>query len=183
MTEKHIILSDIDPLMLYGANNGNLQIIKSLYPKLRIVARDNIIKIIGDEEEMAKLESQIDKMCSHISKYNNIAEEDILDIIKGRTTRKDEIKGVLAYNISGNPIKAKSKNQQQLIDSFNKNDMIFAIGPAGSGKTYLSIALAVWLKESCLLMNHRVVEDRDRFYLSCLLVRNLAFLLLQRQVY
>ena len=99
MTEKHIILSDIDPLMLYGANNGNLQIIKSLYPKLRIVARDNIIKIIGDEEEMAKLESQIDKMCSHISKYNNIAEEDILDIIKGRTTRKDEIKGVLAYNI------------------------------------------------------------------------------------
>ena len=173
MTEKHIILSDIDPLMLYGANNGNLQIIKSLYPKLRIVARDNIIKIIGDEEEMAKLESQIDKMCSHISNYNNIAEEDILDIIKGRTTRKDEIKGVLAYNISGNPIKAKSKNQQQLIDSFNKNDMIFAIiveelGLFGAGlimgafvfliyrmikiafsvkdpegKTYLSIALAV----------------------------------------
>lgn len=166
MTEKHIILSDIDPLMLYGANNGNLQIIKSLYPKLRIVARDNIIKIIGDEEEMAKLESQIDKMCSHISKYNNIAEEDILDIIKGRTTRKDEIKGVLAYNISGNPIKAKSKNQQQLIDSFNKNDMIFAIGPAGSGKTYLSIALAVKaLKEKTakkIILSRPAVEAGEK---------------------
>ena len=166
MTEKHIILSDIDPLMLYGANNGNLQIIKSLYPKLRIVARDNIIKIIGDEEEMAKLESQIDKMCSHISKYNNIAEEDILDIIKGRTTRKDEIKGVLAYNISGNPIKAKSKNQQQLIDSFNKNDMIFAIGPAGSGKTYLSIALAVKaLKEKMvrkIILSRPAVEAGEK---------------------
>lgn len=166
MTEKHIILSDIDPLMLYGANNGNLQIIKSLYPKLRIVARDNIIKIIGDEEEMAKLELQIDKMCSHISKYNNIAEEDILDIIKGRTTRKDEIKGVLAYNISGNPIKAKSKNQQQLIDSFNKNDMIFAIGPAGSGKTYLSIALAVKaLKEKMvrkIILSRPAVEAGEK---------------------
>ena len=82
MIEKHIILSDIDPLMLYGANNGNLQIIKSLYPKLRIVARDNIVKIIGEEDETEKLEAQINKMCYHISRYNNITEEDILDIIK-----------------------------------------------------------------------------------------------------
>ena len=143
MIEKHIVLEDIDPVMFYGVNNSHLQMIKSLYPKLRIVARDNVIRVLGDEEEMAKAEEDIETMRKHILRYNTINDEDILDIVKGKQTKADAVKGVLVYNISGRPIKSRSENQQKLIDAYEKNDMVFAVGPAGTGKTYLSIALAV----------------------------------------
>ena len=143
MIEKHIILEDIDPVVFYGVGNGHLQMVKSLYPKLRIVARDNVIRVLGDEEEMASFEENIEKMRRHVLKYNSIGEEDMRDIIKGKQTKADGVKGVIVYNISGKPIKCKSQNQQQLVDAFEKNDMVFATGPAGTGKTYLSIALAV----------------------------------------
>lgn len=143
MIEKHIILENIDPAEFYGAGNCHLQMIKSLYPKLRIVARDNVVRVLGDEEEMCRFEEHIEKIQNHILKYNTIDEEDILDIVKGQETRNDGVKDVLVYSIAGRPIKARSANQQLLVDSFEKNDMVFAVGPAGSGKTYLSIALAV----------------------------------------
>ena len=143
MIEKHIVLEDIDPVTFYGVNNCPLVMIKSLFPKLRIVARDNVIRILGDEEEMAKAEEDIETMRKHVLKYNTITDEDILDIIKGRKTKADAVKGVLVYSISGRPIKSRSENQQKLIDEFEKKDMVFAVGPAGTGKTYLSIALAV----------------------------------------
>ena len=143
MIEKHIVLEDIDPVMFYGVNNAHLQIIKSLYPKLRIVARDNVLRVLGDEEEMAKAEEEIERMRVHLLKYNTLNEEDILDIVKGKQTKADTVKGVLVYSISGRPIKSRSENQQKLIDAYEKNDMVFAVGPAGTGKTYLSIALAV----------------------------------------
>lgn len=92
---------------------------------------------------MAKIEEDIENMRKHVLKYNSINDEDILDIIKGKQTKADAIKGVLVYSISGRPIKSRSENQQKLIDAYEKNDMIFAVGPAGTGKTYLSIALAV----------------------------------------
>lgn len=117
--------------------------IKSLFPKLRIIARGNVVRILGDEEEMSKAEESIEKMRRHILFYNTISDEDILDIVKGRKTKEDSVKGVLVYNISGRPIKSRSENQQKLIDSFETSDMLFAVGPAGTGKTYLSIALAV----------------------------------------
>ena len=142
MIEKHIVLEDIDPVMFYGVNNAHLQMIKSLYPKLRIVARDNVIRVLGDEEEMAKVEEDIEQMRKHLLKYNMLNDEDILDIVKGKQTKADSVKGVLVYSISGRPIKSRSENQQQLIDAYEKNDMVFAVGPAGTGKTYLSIALA-----------------------------------------
>ena len=129
--------------MFYGVNNSHLQMIKSLYPKLRIVARDNVIRVLGDEEEMTKAEEDIETMRKHILRYNTINDEDILDIVKGKQTKADAVKGVLVYNISGRPIKSRSENQQKLIDAYEKNDMVFAVGPAGTGKTYLSIALAV----------------------------------------
>ena len=129
--------------MFYGVNNAHLQIIKSLYPKLRIVARDNVLRVLGDEEEMAKAEEEIERMRVHLLKYNTLNEEDILDIVKGKQTKADTVKGVLVYSISGRPIKSRSENQQKLIDAYEKNDMVFAVGPAGTGKTYLSIALAV----------------------------------------
>ena len=143
LIEKHIILEDIDPLIFYGVNNSNLQMIKSLFPKLRIVARDNVMRLLGDEEEMAKAEEDIETIRKHVLKYNSLNDEDILDIIKGKATKADAVKDVVVYSLSGRPIKGRSENQQLLIDSFNKNDMIFAVGPAGTGKTYLSIALAV----------------------------------------
>lgn len=143
MIEKHIVLEDVDPVMFYGVNNAHLQMIKSLYPKLRIVARDNVLRVLGDEEEMAKAEEEIERMRIHLLKYNTLTEEDILDIVKGKQTKANTVKGVLVYSISGKPIKSRSENQQKLIDAYEKNDMVFAVGPAGTGKTYLSIALAV----------------------------------------
>ncbi len=129
--------------MFYGVGNNHLQMVKSLYPKLRIVARDNVLRILGDEEEMAKAEEDIERMRVHLLKYNTLTEEDILDIVKGKQTKADAVKDVLVYSIGGKPIKSRSANQQKLIDAYEKNDMVFAVGPAGTGKTYLSIALAV----------------------------------------
>ena len=166
MIEKHIVLEDIDPVMLYGAGNAYLQIIKALYPKLRIVARDNVMRVLGDEEQMASFEENIEKIRLHIVKYNSINEEDIINIIKGGKTKEDTANDVVVYNISGRPIKSRSENQQKLIDAYNKTDMVFAIGPAGTGKTYLSIALAVKaLKEKTakkIILSRPAVEAGEK---------------------
>ncbi len=166
MIEKHIVLEDIDPVVFYGVNNAHLQMLKALFPKLRIVARDNVVRVLGDEEDMARFEEDIEKMRKHVVKYNSITDEDILDIIKGRQTKADAVKDVLVYSISGRPIKSRSENQQRLIDAFNKSDMIFAVGPAGTGKTYLSIALAVKaLKEKAvkrIILSRPAVEAGEK---------------------
>ena len=166
MIEKHIVLEDIDPVVFYGVGNAHLQMVKSLYPKLRIVARDNVLRVLGDEEEMAHLEENVQRMQQHIAKYNTISEEDILDIIKGRQTKADAVKGVVCYSLSGRPIKSRSANQQKLIDAFEQNDMVFAVGPAGTGKTYLSIALAVKaLKEKTakkIILSRPAVEAGEK---------------------
>jgi phosphate starvation-inducible PhoH-like protein len=141
--EKHIVLEDIDPIVFYGVGNSHLQMLKALFPKIRIVARDNVLRVIGDELQMTSFEDKVELMRKHVLKYNRITEEDILDIIHGNKTKDDAVKGVVAYSISGRPIKPRSENQQKLVDAFEKDDMIFAVGPAGTGKTYLSIALAV----------------------------------------
>ena len=142
MTEKHIVVEDIDPVVLYGVGNVRMQMLKALYPKLRIVARDNVLRIMGDEEQMAAFEEAIEKIRRHIIRFNALKEEDILDIVHGRGERSVP-EGVVCYSMSGRAIKARSQNQQPLIDAYQKNDMVFAVGPAGTGKTYLSIALAV----------------------------------------
>ena len=143
MIEKHIVLEDIDPVVFYGTGNQHLQMIRALYPKLRIVARDNVIRVLGDEEQMAAFEESTERMRQHVLKFNSLSEENILDIVKGRRTTDDIPDDVVCYSMSGRPIKARTPNQQQLIDAYNQNDMVFAVGPAGTGKTYLSIALAV----------------------------------------
>ena len=129
--------------MFYGVGNVHLQMLRALYPKLRIVARDNVLRIMGDEEQMAAFEDSSEKMRLHLLKFNSITEEDIIDIIKGKRTRDEVPEGVVTYSIAGRPIKARSENQQRLVDAFRNDDMVFAVGPAGTGKTYLSIALAV----------------------------------------
>lgn len=144
MIEKHIVLEHIDLVTFYGVNNVHLQMIKALYPKLRIVARGNVIKVMGDEEEMCAFEENITKMQEHCVKYNSLTEEDILMIVKGENPgNKLTDSTAICYSVMGKPISPRSENQKLLVDAYNTNDMVFAIGPAGSGKTYVSIALAV----------------------------------------
>ncbi len=143
MIEKHIVIEDIDPVVLYGVGNSNLQMVKALYPKLRIVARGNVIHVMGDELEMCAFEENLDKLQKHIVKYNSLTEEEILQILKGEKTNKEGVEGVIVYSVTGRPITARSINQQELVKAYQENDMIFSVGPAGSGKTYTSIALAV----------------------------------------
>ena len=166
MIEKHIVLEDIDPVVFYGIGNTHLQMMRALFPKLRIVARDNVIRVLGDEEQMAAFEENAERIRKHVLKFNSLKEEDILDIIKGRKTQDEVPDGVVVYSMSGRAIKARSENQQKLIDAYNDNDMVFAVGPAGTGKTYLSIALAVKaLKEKTakkIILSRPAVEAGEK---------------------
>ena len=166
MTEKHIVLEDIDPVLFYGVGNAHLQMIRALYPKLRIVARDNVMRVLGDEEQMASLEESVEKMRLHVLKFNSLNEEDILDFVKGKRTHDDVPDDVVCFSMSGRAIKARTANQQTLIDAYNENDMVFAVGPAGTGKTYLSIALAVKaLKEKTakkIILSRPAVEAGEK---------------------
>ena len=143
MIEKHIVLEDIDPVIFYGVNNTHLQMIKALFPKLRIVGRDNVIRVLGDEKQMCAFEENIETMRKHVLKFNSLKAEDIVNIVNGHKTQDEIPDGVIVYSVSGRAVKARSENQQKLIDRYSHNDMVFAVGPAGTGKTYLSIALAV----------------------------------------
>ena len=143
MLERHILLEDIDLVSFYGVNNLHIQMIKALYPKLRIIARGNQLKVIGDEEEMCLFEENIQKMVDHCKKYNSLSEESILKIIKGIDSTLQDDDNAICYSVTGKAIIARSPNQQSLVSAFKSSDMIFTIGPAGSGKTYVSIALAV----------------------------------------
>ena len=143
MIEKHIVLEDIDPVIFYGVNNANMQMIKALYPKLRIVARGNVIKVMGDEEEMCAFEESILALEKHCAQYNSLKEEVILDIVKGRKPQVEKTGDTIVFSVTGKPIVPRSPNQLKLVQEYEKNDMLFAIGPAGSGKTYTAIALAV----------------------------------------
>ena len=159
-------MEDIDPVVFYGVNNVHLQMIKALFPKLRIVARGNVIKVLGDEEQMCAFEENIESLRKHVVKFNSLKEEDILDIVRGNRTKDELPEGVLVYSMSGRPIKPRTENQQQLVDAFFNNDMTFAVGPAGTGKTYLSIALAVKaLKEKTIkkiILSRPAVEAGEK---------------------
>ena len=143
MIEKHIVLEDIDPVIFYGVNNVNMKMIQALYPKLKIVARGNVIKVLGDEEEMCAFEENISALEKHCAQYNSLKEEVILDIVKGRSPQIENTGDTIVFSVTGKPIVPRSENQLKLVQEYEKNDMLFAIGPAGSGKTYTAIALAV----------------------------------------
>lgn len=143
MIERHIVLEGIDPASFYGANNVHLQMLKKLHPKLRIVARDNIIKVMGDDDELERFNKVVELLSEHCTKFNSINEEAIIDAVNGKRSDKGTDSNVIVYNINGRPIYPRSENQCRLVQEFAKNDMLFAVGPAGSGKTYTAIALAV----------------------------------------
>ena len=143
MIEKHFILEEADPVIFYGANNVNIKMLRALCPKLRIMARDNVVRVMGGEEDMADFEDVFQKLEKHCAKFNRLAEEDILNIVKGHTTNAETSQDVIVYSTGGKPITPRSENQRKLVEAYDKCDMIFAVGPAGSGKTYTAIALAV----------------------------------------
>lgn len=143
MIEKIIVLEHVDPLLFYGVNNSNIQLLKSLYPKIRIVARGNILKVLGDEEEICAFEEAVLSIEKYCVMYNTISDEVIIELAKGNKPQIKRDNSTILYNVSGKPIAPRSLNQEKLAKGFDKNDMIFAIGPAGSGKTYVAIALAV----------------------------------------
>ena len=166
MIEKHIVLEDVDPVSFYGIGNEHLQMLKSLFPKLRIMARDNVIKVLGDELEIAKIEEHIEDLRQHLIEHNILTDKDFLDIIKGKKVATNHSEDIVTYSVGGRPIKGKSAQQQQLIKAFHNKDLIFAVGPAGTGKTYLSIALAVQaLKEKAvkkIILSRPAVEAGEK---------------------
>ena len=142
MIEKHIVLEDIDPVVFYGVGNANLQIVRSLYPKLRIVARDNVIRVLGDDEQMAAFEESVERLRQHVVHFNSLKEQDVLEIIKGRLLHEHVPEGVVVYSMSGRPIKARTKNQQRLIEAYEQNDMVFLAVKALKEKTAKKIILS-----------------------------------------
>jgi phosphate starvation-inducible PhoH-like protein len=145
MYEKLIELNEnIDPVVFYGVNNVNIQTVKNLFPKIKLSARGLIIKIEGNEADINKISNNIRQIEKYCLENNHISEEIIINIIKGdEVLPQSKADNLILHGINGKNITARSLNQQRLVDEFLKNDLLFAIGPAGSGKTYTAIALAV----------------------------------------
>ena len=133
----------VDPVVFFGVNNVNILLIKTLFPKLRFVARGNVIKVIGDEQEANFFEEKVRLLEKYCAEYNMLNEDVIIGIIKGETPVEIKQNDLIIYGINGKPITARTENQKKLVDAFADNDLVFALGPAGSGKTYVAIALAV----------------------------------------
>lgn len=143
MIERIYILESVDPVIFYGVNNSNMQLIKTLFPKLRIVARGNVMKVIGDEDESELFLKKIREVEKYCEEYNSLTEDIILDIIKGNTPPVVKQENLIIHGMNGKAIVARTSNQQLLVEAFQENDLVFATGPAGSGKTFVAIALAV----------------------------------------
>ena len=143
MIERHVIIDNVDPVVFYGVNNCNIQLIRNLFPKLRMAARGNVIKVIGDEEETALFEQKVKELADFCNHYNQLNEEVIIDTIKGTPPKELKMDDAIIFGVNGKPIKARTPNQQQLVKTFTENALTFALGPAGTGKTYLAVAMAV----------------------------------------
>ena len=143
MIERIYILESVDPVIFYGVNNVNMQLIKTLFPKLRIVARGNVMKVIGDEDESELFLKKIREVEKYCEEFNSLSEDVILDIIKGKAPVITKQENLIIHGMNGKPIVARTENQQRLVKAFEENDLVFATGPAGTGKTFVAIALAV----------------------------------------
>lgn len=143
MIERIVIIDSVDPVSFYGVNNSNMTLIRNLFPKLRVAARGSVVKVIGSEEETSDFERKLKELEAYCMKYNKLTEDVILSVVKGEHPRELKSDGVIIYGVNGKPIQGRTPNQQLLVDTFGKNDLTFALGPAGTGKTYVAIALAV----------------------------------------
>jgi len=147
MTEKVFELENIDPPEFFGVRNNNIKLISSFYPKLIVVARGHTVKVKGEEEEIKDFTAKFQLILQHYNHFSSLEPEIIRNIMLGTGNEiEQEFKtgnDILLYGISGKPIRARTKNQRKLVEACMEKDMIFAIGPAGSGKTYTAIAMAV----------------------------------------
>ncbi len=146
MTEKTLLLENVDPREIYGSNNTYLNLIKTYFPELKITARGHNVKVNGPEQLIADFEIKIEEIVAHLAKYNSLSINQLERILKdemNEPTSEAAKKDVILFGTNGNAIKARTKNQRKLLDSVDDNDLIFAIGPAGTGKTYTAVALAV----------------------------------------
>ena len=147
MTEVTIILEDIDPVIFYGANNSLLDKIRGFFPKLKLIARGNELKCIGEETEVAGFAEKFSDILEYYRKYHRLDEQDIekyfFDKEHMKSASNGEFEEVIVFGTSGKPIRARTVNQLLLVSDYRSNDLIIAEGPAGTGKTYTSIALAV----------------------------------------
>ena len=143
MIERTIILDNVDPVVFYGVNNSNMHLIRSLYAKLRIAARGQVIKVMGEDRETVDFETKIKELAEYANQYNRLTEDAILDIVKGEAPAELKRDDVIIYGLNGKPIMGRTPNQQKLVQEYTDNDLTFAMGPAGTGKTYIAIALAV----------------------------------------
>ncbi len=143
MNERIVIIDKVDPQTFYGVNNNNINLIRNLFPKLRMAARGNVVKVIGEDSETAQFERKVKELEEYASKYNKLPEDVIIDVIKGEPPKPVNAEGVIIFGQSGRPIAPRNANQSKMVKSFAKNDLTFALGPAGTGKTYIAIALAV----------------------------------------
>ena len=146
MNEIIIEIENVNPVEIYGENDFNLELIRSLYPKLKLIARGGKLKVIGEEDLIIDFERRFNQVVEYVSRYNNLPENELERIFfADESERVIQIKGdeTLVHGVGGRLIKALTENQKKLVEHTNKNDMVFAIGPAGTGKTYTSVALAV----------------------------------------
>lgn len=143
MLEKHIVLDDADPAVFYGVNNANMQLLKALFPKLRIVARGNVLKVMGSDDDTARFEQVVRRLERYCAEFNSLKEDTIVDVVNGQEPGEEKNSEVILFGVTGRPILPRSVNQKKLVTDYATHDMLFAIGPAGSGKTYTAIALAV----------------------------------------
>ncbi|PLX23817.1 MAG: phosphate starvation-inducible protein PhoH, partial [Marinilabiliales bacterium] len=147
MIEKVIYLEGIEPVNIYGVKNSKLEILKHHYPKLKIIARGDEIKVKGEEHLINEFEEKLQLLIEYFLKFKKLEDDQFKALIKGEgislLKKKEDDDDALIYSNSGRPIRARTVNQQKLVDDYDTNDLLFAIGPAGSGKTYTAIALAV----------------------------------------
>jgi len=170
MTEIIIFLEDIDPVVLFGTNNLLLDKIRGFFPKIKIVSRGNELKCLGEEEEIALFAERFNEIVEYYKKYNRIEEEDLekffFDSEHMKSASKGDFEQVIVFGTSGKPVRARTVHQFQLVQDYRNNDLIIADGPAGTGKTYTSIALAVKaLKErevKKIILTRPAVEAGER---------------------
>ncbi|MFD2587091.1 PhoH family protein [Croceitalea marina] len=146
MNELVLELTEISPRDFFGQQNENIELLKKYFPKLKIVARGSKIKVYGDEELLEEFDKRFDMLTAHFAKYNKLDENAIERVLTSNGEQENSSKSsgeVLVHGVSGRLIKAQTANQRRLVDASKKNDMVFAIGPAGTGKTYTGVALAV----------------------------------------
>lgn len=145
MPEKIITLEGIEPVEFYGVANSNLQRICDLFPKLKIVARGSLIKAIGDDAELVRFEDKMNSLLAYSAKYGHISPEVVSQVFSEglRSAEEAQNKDIIVYGNGGLIVKARTENQHRLVSMYDDNDLLFAVGPAGSGKTYTAIALAV----------------------------------------